>query len=161
MHSLALHGDSADVLLPAAAALSQLTQLIIHDIAASTAASKLKWIPKQLQQLHLSLARIRKSEALPALNLGRLTALTQLTSDGKPLVLQEADVLPQSLRVLRVRDCLVAAPLLPLTQLQVCRSSQANHLSAVPVVVCCGWHAEVVAAALCIPTSQSTPREKM
>jgi hypothetical protein len=67
----------------------------------------------------MSLSRIRKCETLPFLKLGHLTKLTELSSSSKPLVLQEGDVLPASLVVLRVRDCWSSAPLLPLTQLEV------------------------------------------
>lgn len=67
----------------------------------------------------MSLSRIRKCEALPLLQLGHLTRLTELSSSSKPLVLQEGDVLPASLVVLRVRDCWASTPLLPLTRLEV------------------------------------------
>jgi hypothetical protein len=109
------------VLVPfsAVATLTQLTQLAIHDITTSTAASKLKWIPAQLQALHMSLSRIRKCETLPSLKLGHLSKLTELRSNSKPLVIQQGDVLPPSLVVLRVRDCWASAPLLSLTRLQV------------------------------------------
>jgi hypothetical protein len=103
----------------AVAALTQLTQLAIHDITTPTAASKLKWIPAQLQALHMSLSRIRKCETLPSLKLGHLSTLTELSSSSKPLVIQEGDVLPPSLVVLRVRDCWSSAPLLSLRKLEV------------------------------------------
>jgi hypothetical protein len=54
----------------------------------------------------------------PGLCLSHLTALTKLTSDGKPLLIQAGDALPPSLRVLHVRDCMSAAPLLSLQELQ-------------------------------------------
>lgn len=138
LQSLVLHGDSADVLLPAVAALTQLTQLAIHDITAPTAAAKLKWLPPQLLSLHMSLSRIRKCEALPLLQLGHLTRLTELSSSSKPLVLQEGDVLPASLVVLRVRDCWATAPLLPLTQLEVLDMSLTTTPAEVLLAVAAG-----------------------
>jgi hypothetical protein len=54
---------------------------------------------------------------LPPLSLTHLTALTALSSDGLPLLLQERDALPATLRVLCARDCASAAPLLSLTAL--------------------------------------------
>ncbi|KAF8065817.1 CSP41B [Scenedesmus sp. PABB004] len=151
--SLSLHGDTADVLLPSVAALSKLTHLTLADVAA-TSLAKLKWVPPQLVALHLSLAHIRRGEALPvrgrrtlraagllcggggggggpaprahagsllrapqSLVLTHLTALTSLSSDGRPLVVQAGDALPAGLAALRVRDVRAAAPLLGLTRL--------------------------------------------
>ncbi|WIA17041.1 hypothetical protein OEZ85_013949 [Tetradesmus obliquus] len=126
------------VLCPAVAALTQLTQLAIHDITAPTAASKLKWLPPQLLSLHMSLSRIRKCEALPLLQLGHLTRLTELSSSSKPLVLQEGDVLPASLVVLRVRDCWASTPLLPLTKLEVLDMSLSTTPAEVLLAVAAG-----------------------
>lgn len=122
LHTLTLSEDSADTLLPAVSSLTRLTRLTAHNMH-TTSLAKLKWIPPQLQCLHMSLARIRKAEVIPTLALSHLSALTQLSSDGRPLIMQPGDCLPSSLKVLRVRDCLEAAPLLGLTGLEVLEMS--------------------------------------
>jgi hypothetical protein len=61
---LSLYEDTADVLLPSVSPLSRLTRLALIDVAASSMA-KLKWLPAQLLELQLSLARLRKTEQLP------------------------------------------------------------------------------------------------
>jgi hypothetical protein len=61
---LSLHEDTADVLLPSVSPLSRLTRLALVDVAASSMA-KLKWLPAQLLELQLSLARLRRTEQLP------------------------------------------------------------------------------------------------
>eukprot|EP00775_Hariotina_reticulata_P011614 gene11614-11758_t len=114
--SLSLQADSADSLVTALPDLTSLSQLSMHDIAATTV-PKLRKLPQQLQLLKVSLSRIRKSEVLPNLQLAHLTRVTELTSEGRPLIVQPGDELPPNLAILKVRDVQAAGPLLSLSQL--------------------------------------------
>lgn len=122
-----MQGDSADNLAPSLASMTSLSHLALHGIAAASV-PKLSRLPAQLQVLHVSLGHLRRSEAPPRLRLGHLTALTELSSEERPLVVTADDELPRSLRVLRVRDVLSPAPLLHCAELRVLHM----HLSTLP-----------------------------
>lgn len=64
LRNLMLYEDSADVLLGSVGTLTSLTRLGLVDVSAGSI-PKLKSLPRQLLELQLSLARLKRTEALP------------------------------------------------------------------------------------------------
>lgn len=110
-----------DPMIPALAPLASLTSLELKSEVMDR--SLLKQLPPQLQELVVSFARIRSylvdypPGATAPLQLAHLTALTRLVC-RECLIVHEDDVLPISLKVLNLDDCLSCQPLLKLQQLQ-------------------------------------------
>lgn len=111
-----------DPLLPAIAPMVQLTRLNLGGKVQDLGLTK--HLPHQLQDLEIRLIRDKSdvtssaaSSAL-ALQLGHLTSLTRLASGWNILDIRQMDVLPQTLKVLKVTDCSVLQPILHLCYLQ-------------------------------------------
>uniref|UniRef100_A0A383V838 Uncharacterized protein n=1 Tax=Tetradesmus obliquus TaxID=3088 RepID=A0A383V838_TETOB len=127
LRTLKIQGRDVGSLLPALQPLHHLSRLELNMLREVT---HLQQLPSsgQLQQLLLT-AVTPKWQSRQQLALGHLTTLSDLqllqplqrylALPDVPLALQAGDVLPQSLTRLVLGDCLDAAPLLPLQQLQV------------------------------------------
>lgn len=132
------HGGFApyiDPMIPALAPLTSLTSLELKSYLLDR--SLLEHLPPQLQELNVTLARVRSylgiypPGATASLQLAHLTALTRLDSYER-LIVCENDVLPINLKVLAVCDCWSCQPLLQLQQLQelsmTCSTTPADEL---------------------------------
>jgi hypothetical protein len=135
-----VQGRDVGPLLPAVQPLSRLTRL---DLSMLRQLPDLQQLPGSAALKHLTVTAVTpKWQSRVQLSLGHLTAVAELqllqppqrylALPDVPLALQVGDVLPPNLTQLVLGDCLVAAPLLLLQQLQElsmdCSSMPAGQL---------------------------------